>query len=141
MSMANSLMLDCAEGEDGFTLVEVIVALAILALGIGGLTAMISTSLQQTAVAARTSEAGSLAQSLLARVGRELPIREEEQQGEFANGYGWTLRTSIYGDAREREEWPVGAYKIFAQVEWQDGGMRRVYALETLRLGPKAARP
>ena len=132
---------DRADDEAGFTLVEVIVALAILALGIGGLIGMISGSLQQTALAARTTEAGTLAQSLLARVGTELPIRAEEQSGEFPNGYRWTLKASVYGDPREREEWPIGAYKVSAEVDWLDGDKRRVYTLETLRLGPKAVRP
>lgn len=132
---------DRADGEAGFTLVEVIVALAILALGIGGLISMISRSLQQTAAAARATEASSLAQSVLARLGTELPIKMEEQTGEFPNGYRWTLRTSPYGDLKEREEWPIGAYMVSTEVGWIEGGQRRAYVLDTLRLGPKAVRP
>jgi len=130
-----------ADGEAGFTLVEVIVAIAMLALGMGALIGLISASLQQTVSAARTSEAGSLAQSLLARVGTELAISTAELTGEFPNGYRWTLKTSPYGDARERQEWPFGAYHVSAEVEWVETGRRRAYALHTLRLGPKVVRP
>lgn len=129
------------DGEAGFTLVEVIVALAVLSIGIGVLFGTISASLRRSAAAARTAEASSLAQSLLARVGTEIPIRADEQSGELANGYRWTLKTSVYGDARERQEWPIGGYRVAAEVNWQEGGQARFYVIETLRLGPKAARP
>jgi len=130
-----------ADSEAGFTLVEVIVALAILSLGIGGLLGMISTSLQQIAAAARLTEARSLAQSLLARVGADLPISLLEQAGELPNGYRWTLKASAYGDPKQHEEWPIGAYRVSAEVEWLDSGSRRAFSLETLRLGPKVVRP
>jgi general secretion pathway protein I len=126
--------------EAGFTLVEVIVALAILSIGLSVLLGLISGSLRQTAEAERMAEAGSLAQSLLAEVGTDLPIKLEERDGQFPNGYQWHLRMHQYGDAREREEWPIGLYVISTEVEWAEGTQRRSYALTTLRLGPRAVR-
>ena len=127
------------KSEAGFTLVEVIVALAILALGLSVLLESISGSLRRTATAARMAEAGALAQSLLAEVGTDLAIKPAESFGEFPNGYRWHLKMQPYGEANEREEWPVGAYQISTEVEWEEGGSRRSYALTTLRLGPKVA--
>ena len=126
--------------ESGFTLVEVIVALAILSLGLSVLLGSISGSLRRTATAARMAEAGALAQSLLAEVGTDLAIKPEESFGEFPNGYRWHLKMQPYGEANEREEWPVGAYQISTEVEWEEGASRRSYALTTLRLGSKVAR-
>src|SRR5437773_11599039 len=77
------------EGEAGFTLVEVIVALAILSLGLSVLLGVISGSLRQTADAARMAEASALAQSLLAEVGTDLQIKPEQRSGQFRNGYRW----------------------------------------------------
>jgi general secretion pathway protein I len=128
-------------GHDaGFTLVEVIVALAMLSLGLSVLLGLISSSLRQSANAERTAEAGSLAQSLMAEVGTDLPIKSDERDGQFPNGYRWHLKIQPYGDAREREEWPVGVYTISTEVEWEEGTQRRAYALTTLRLGPKQVR-
>jgi general secretion pathway protein I len=128
-------------GDDaGFTLVEVIVALAMLSLGLSVLLGLISSSLRQSASAERMAEAGSLAQSLMAEVGTDLPIKLEEREGQFPNGYRWHLKMKPYGDASEREEWPVGVYTISMEVEWEDGTQRRFYALTTLRLGPKQVR-
>jgi general secretion pathway protein I len=133
-------LISHAGHEAGFTLVEVIVALAILSIGLSVLLGLISGSLRQTAEAERMAEAGSLAQSLLAEVGTDLPIKLEERDGQFPGGYQWHLRMHQYGDAREREEWPVGLYMISTEVEWAEGTQRRSYALTTLRLGPRAVR-
>jgi general secretion pathway protein I len=129
-----------ASSEAGFTLVEVIVALAMLSIGLGVVLGVISSSLRQAAKAERMAEAGSLAQSLMAEVGVDFPIIPEARDGQFPNGYRWRLKMQPYGDAREREEWPVGLYAISTEVEWDDGAQPRSYALTTLRLGPKAVR-
>lgn len=130
-----------ANSEAGFTLVEVIVAIAILALGLGALLEMISSSLRQMAEAKRMAEAGALTQSLFAEVGTARPIREGQSDGQFPNGYHWRLNMERYGDAIQREQWPVGAYVVSTEVTWLDGTHKRSYALTTLRLGPKEARP
>ena len=123
-----------ARQDAGFTLIEVIVALALLAAGLSILLGVISGSLQQTAKAERMAEAGSLAQSLMAEVGIDLPIKPEERDGKFPNGYQWHLKMHPYGDLKEREEWPIGVYMISTEVEWEEGTQRRSYALSTLRL-------
>ena len=133
-------LMSHAGNDAGFTLVEVIVALAMLSLGLSVLLGLISSSLRQSANAERMAEAGSLAQSLMAEVGTDLPIKSDERDGQFPNGYRWHLKMQPYGDASEREDWPVGVYTISTEVEWEDGAQRRFYALTTLRFGPKQVR-
>ena len=116
-------------GEAGFTLVEVIVALAILALSLSVLLGAISNTAWRSAQAEKLVRAGSLAQSLLAKAGAEMPIREGETTGEFPAGFRWRLIAQPYDDASvarmerrlagaqyglrltggERERWPVAA--------------------------------
>jgi general secretion pathway protein I len=140
----NSRMLDRFRGleanerdDSGFTLVEVIVALAMLSIGLTVLLGQISGGLRQAANAERMAEAASLTQSLVAEVGADLPIGAEERDGHFPNGYRWHLRMHPYGDAKEQEEWPVGLYTISAEVEWGEGEQRRSFGLTTLRVGPR----
>lgn len=130
-----------AKSEAGFTLVEVIVALAMLSIGLTLVFGLISSGLGRTASAERMAEAGSLAQSLLAEVGTKLAIRPEERDGLYPNGYRWHVKMLPYGDGTERDEASVGLYTISTEVEWGEGTEKRSYALTTLRLGPKAARP
>jgi general secretion pathway protein I len=124
----------------GFTLTEVLAAIAILSIGLSILLSTMSYSLHQLAQAEKMAAAASLAQSLLARIGAELPIREGESEGPFPNGYHWHLAIRPYGDAKEREAWPVGAYTISARITWEDGQDPRSFSLTTLRLGPKEPR-
>lgn len=126
--------------EAGFTLVEVIVALAMLSIGLGIALGLISSSLRQTANAERMAEASSLAQSLMDEVGIDLPVNAGERDGQFPNGFRWHLKILPYGDNGEREEWPVGVYTVSTEVAWGEGTGRRVFELKTLRFGPRQAR-
>ena len=123
--------------EAGFTLLEVVAALAILALSLGVLLGLLSDGLRRTGQAEAMAEAGSLAQSLLARVGTELPIQPGVTAGELPNGVRWRLQMEPYGDAGDRRAWPVDAYVVSAEIAWGDGAQERSVTLTTLRLAPK----
>lgn len=131
---------DGARREAGFTLVEVIVALAILSAGLGLLLGLISNSLHRAASAQRMAQAGSLAQSLMAEVGTVLPIRPEARDGQYPDGFRWHLKVQPYDRASDSEDRPVGLYRISAEIEWEQGTETRSYALTTLRLGPRDGR-
>ena len=60
---------------DGFTLLEILVALVIFALAFGVLAQIIQTGLRQSTGARSITAATLLAQSELARVGIEVPLR------------------------------------------------------------------
>jgi general secretion pathway protein I len=125
------------DGEAGFTVVEVVVALTILALALGVLLNVMSNSIRQTSRAETVAEAGSLAQSLLAKIGTELPLRDGQITGQSDRGFRWRVQIDAYGDGTDRREWPVAAHQILAEVLWSDGLQERSLVLTTLRLGPK----
>lgn len=122
--------------ESGFTLVEVVAALTLLAAALGLLMNIMSASIRQTGRAETLAKATSLGRSLLQKVGSELPLHDGETsraEGEFL----WRLIIEPFGDGSERREWPVAAHQISAQVSWRDGSDVRSLTLTTLRLGPK----
>jgi general secretion pathway protein I len=125
--------------EAGFALIEVIAALAILALSLGVLLSAISDGIWRTGQAERMAEAGSLAQSLLAKVGTEVPVQQGQTAGELADGFRWRLRMEPYGDTVDRQQWPLDAFAVSAEVSWGDHGQEHSVALTTLRLAPKEA--
>ena len=125
--------------EAGFTVIEIIVALAILALSLSVLFGVISDGLLRTNQAAKMEQAVSLAQSLLAKVGTELPVRQGLVAGEFADGFRWNVRMEPYGDNADRQQWPLDAYKVSAEVIWGDRSREESVTVSTLRLGPKDA--
>jgi len=121
----------------GFTLVEIIVALAILALSLNVILPTISDALWRTSEAEAQAEAASLARSLLAQAGISVALQNGEAAGRFDNGFRWRLEVTPYG--RTDQTMPVRAYKVVAEVFWDDARRERSIALTTLRLGAKGA--
>jgi general secretion pathway protein I len=121
----------------GFTLVEIIVALAILALSLNVILPTISDGLWRTSEAEAQAEAASLARSLLAQAGISVPLQNGEAAGRFDNGFRWRLEVTPYG--RIDQTMPVRAYKVVAEVFWDDPRHERSIALTTLRLGANGA--
>jgi general secretion pathway protein I len=121
----------------GFTLVEIIVALAILALSLDVILPAISDALWRTGEAEAQAEAASLGRSLLAQAGTAVPLNNGAAAGQFENGFRWRLEVTPYGSADQTM--PLRAYKVVAEVFWDDARHERSVALTTLRLGANGA--
>ncbi|MGJ4973118.1 type IV pilus modification PilV family protein [Bradyrhizobium sp. HKCCYLRH1073] len=130
-----------ADGDEaGFTLVEVLVALAMLSIGLALVMSLFSTGLSRTGMAERVAGAVALAQSLMAQVGNSIPLRTETRDGTEANGYRWRLAMQPYRSAPSGDARPVELYQVSVEIGWLEGQDSRAYALSTLRLGPRTAR-
>ena len=104
--------------DDGFTLLEVLVAFAIMAVAMVGIMQSFSGGLDATRRTAAASEALATARSLLDRVGPELPVTPGSLSGGAA-GTNWTLqiarRTSPL-DTLPRAERHFALYDIVVSV-------------------------
>jgi prepilin-type N-terminal cleavage/methylation domain-containing protein len=127
------------QADSGFTLIEVVVAIAILALLAGSIFRANSDSIRNMHRADALATAHVLAQSLIAKVGNEIALQEGETSGEAGDGLKWHLQIQRYGDAADRAQWPVAAYIVAAEVTLHDGAEAQHVALTTLRLGAKEA--
>jgi general secretion pathway protein I len=130
---------DVAERRDaGFTLVETLAALAILAVALGVLLAVFSDGIRRHGQAEQLAIATLEAQSLLARLGVDIPLKAGTATGTLPRGLHWRLHVDRYGDAGDRKAWPSDAYQVVVEVLSEDGGRGEPLArLVTLRLGPK----
>jgi len=122
--------------ERGFTLVELLVSLAILTIALSVLFGTISSALDRTRKSRDEAVAASLAQSLLARATVAPPVLGETY-GTYANGFRWQLAVRPYGNAADAKAWHVSAYQMRATVLWP-GGTR---SLSALRLTPPPPKP
>jgi general secretion pathway protein I len=122
----------------GFTLIEIIIALAILAVALGTLFQAFSGGLRATAVVGRQAATVMLAQSLLDRIGQDIPLTAGEQAGVSDDGLRWSIvmvPSPLIAPER-RADSPLLPLDVVVTVA-ADGG--RPVVLTSLRLAPVAA--
>jgi general secretion pathway protein I len=124
------------EAKDaGFAILETLVALAVLAIALGVLLAVLTDGIRRQGRAERLAEATLHAQSLLARVGADVPLKAGTTTGTLPNGMHWQVLVERYGDAADRKAWPVSAYRVLVDVNSGDGEPSGpLLRLSTLRL-------
>jgi general secretion pathway protein I len=122
----------------GFTLLEIIVALAIAGLALIALFRAGGDGMLAVDAAGHVNEAIERAQSHLAALGRVAAITPGETEGDDGGGYRWQVR------ARPLAAWPVGSgaapttvtlFEVEISIFWKAGGRRRSAVLSSLRLG------
>ncbi len=127
--------------QRGYTLLEVIVAFALLAMALGLLLGILSGSARQVRWSGDAGRAALYAQSLMDQVGVGERIAAGQRDGELEQGrYRWQLRIAPWRDAATRAaQQPValGAQELFEvtlAIEWGDAGPGQRLQLRTLRV-------
>ena len=109
-------------GEKGFTLLEVIVAMALFAAGIVAVSRLFTGSLRLSA-AARDASAGAIyARQRMEEALLAPDPAEGVERGAFGGGYRWELTTSF---VPPEEEKPYDEIRYRVTVTWDDGGRER----------------
>lgn len=126
--------------QRGFTLLEVIVAFALLALALTLLLGALSGASRQVRQAEDRSRATLHAQSLLAQLGVGAPLRPGRDEGRFDARYRWTLQVAPYADplAARAQLDPSSAQLLDVRldVRWGEGEGESL-RWHTLRLAPR----
>jgi prepilin-type N-terminal cleavage/methylation domain-containing protein len=124
--------------QRGFSLIEVLVALAIVALVLVATAQVFGAGVLVHATANGTDTALALAEDKLAAAGVDAPLRSGISEGVFAGRYRWRRTVSRYADPESADlpEPPYRLYRVAVEVAWRDGWRERHAALATLRLGP-----
>ena len=133
---------ECTRRSGGFTLLEVVVALAIAAVALVGLFQAGSGGLFAVDTAARAQEAIQRAQSHLAAVGRDAALVQGEFTDDDGGGYRWRLRVRpVATRALAPDGNSAGSatlYDVEVAISWPGRAGDRTVVLKTLRLGAPA---
>ncbi|HVH77218.1 MAG TPA: prepilin-type N-terminal cleavage/methylation domain-containing protein [Stellaceae bacterium] len=123
----------------GFTLLEVVVALAIAGLAFVLLFRAGGTGLVAANTASRTEEAVERAQSHLAAIGREASVVAGKHQGDDGGGFRWHLSVRPLTSRSTQSPNGVGSlvttlYDVRVAISWKTRGRNRRVVLETRRV-------
>ncbi|MGI9436169.1 MAG: type IV pilus modification PilV family protein [Geminicoccaceae bacterium] len=117
---------------NGFTLLEVLVALIIFSIAFGVIASLFQTSLQQSRRAQSLLDATAFAEGQISRFGAELPLLVGQSSGRSPDGLSWNASVDLATPPRESGE--IALYRITLDVGSADGA-RHYVTLTTLRIG------
>ena len=129
--------------EKGFTLLEIIVSMTILAGGVLTLVQLFSGSLNQAAQSDRYLNGVYLAQQKFSQLEID-NFQSDVPEGTFENqeGYRWQLEALPYDSPLNNEEARIQIQKISLRVYWKDKDQEKEVQLVSLKiLGDTHAAP
>ncbi len=131
----------------GFTLLEIMIALSILAVGLVAVLELFAGSLRLTGKASHRTQAVIHAQNVMDGFFAPDFLEDGEDSGELPDGFFWRARVQeIFPDeteeeAAERENDALGGQasllhikEITVSVGWEEGDSRRSFELRSMRL-------
>ena len=122
--------------RSGFTLLEVLVALAILAAGLLGLLELLSGSLRLSGGARDVTAASVYASQRLEEALLAPKPAEGLESGLFGEKFRWTTETSLLP---KLENDSFQAARIRVTVSWNDGVRGQAVSVAAIRWDPKSS--
>jgi general secretion pathway protein I len=126
--------------QAGFSLIEILVAFAILSLSLGVILRIFAGGGHIAATADEYSRAILTAESLMASLGVEKPLQPGQSGGEIPGGYRWTVDVTPYPFDQSLlggQKFGFNPYWVDLTVEWGDENDPRAFNLKTLRMIPE----
>lgn len=126
-------------GENqGFTLLEVLVAMAILGIGLVVIIELFSGGLRLGRTSEEYTKAVGYARMKLEEISMAKSLEEGIEEGEFDREYRWQVevkKVDLLPPGRETSyQPPVALYWVRIDVLWKSGTRERTTALESYRL-------
>ncbi len=126
-----------ASDQAGFTLLELLVAFAILAVAMAATLQAFSGGLDAARRTESASEALAAARSLLDRVGTEIPIEPGRYRGGEERGTSWSIRIERRNSPLDRLAQPERFYALFDVMVTAAVPGSEPVSLATVRLAPE----
>lgn len=123
----------------GFSLIEMVVAVAIMAMSLGALYQASGGATRTMGMSEKSAYAVELARSL-----RDLhavvPPEGTNAQGRTDGGFSWSVSVTPWDVSSESPLEPWQLQRLQVEVRWQDGARERSFALESVAVGREDAK-
>lgn len=115
----------------GFTLLEILVALTVLAITLAALLPIFSNVVKNQDRLAQERTAIALAESKLGALGLDSPLTDGTTEGKFDNGFGWQLEIAPYttGDSTTQ----IYTKLATLTVRWPKANGKHALTIKVLR--------
>ena len=124
--------------SQGFTLLEIVVAMAILGIGLVVIIELFSGGLRLARLSQEYTMASGYARMKMEEISLAKSLEEGIQQGEFDPSYRWQVevkKVDLLPQGKETSyQPPVALYRVRINVLWKSGTGERASALESYRL-------
>lgn len=124
----------------GYTLIEVLVAMMILAMSLTVLFRVFSTGLQNVDVSADYARAVIIAETQLAATVLDAGLLQGQVKGNVDQRFHWSRTVEEYVPPGQsgNQQLPVAAFLVAVAVEWEHRGQTRQVVLTSIQLAPDA---
>jgi general secretion pathway protein I len=122
--------------QRGFTLIEMVIAFAILGIALTVLFGAFESSLTRSRHDAHLNEGTLIAQSLLDRIGTEWPLGTPSRAGEW-EGYSYQVDQQPTLPDDGQASYTLPTVKVTASVSWPESAEKRTIIISTLKLLPR----
>ncbi len=121
--------------QNGFTLLETLVALSVLAISLGVTYQVFSSALRNSALADDYAQASMYADSHLAEIGKKVHVLPSVSEGSYNQRYRWKLEVQDLDQTTSRSlVETVKRYKVILNVYWPARKGQRSIRAMTFRL-------
>ena len=121
---------------EGFTLIETLVAMAILSISLVVILQLFSGGLKSSRLSDKYTRAIFHAREKMEEILLDDNFTDEVIKGEFSDGFEWKAQTLRREPSQEEgAELPVESFTIKVDVSWHEGSQEKHFEISTLRIG------
>ena len=127
-----------SNGHSGFALIEILVAVSVLAISLVVIFQLFSGGLKSRKLSEHYTRGVFHAREKMAEIMLTPDLSEGETQGEFEDDYEWQAVVTRVTPEEDQEKVPVMLLNIVIRITWHEGEKMKSFVIDTLKVARKA---